>query len=134
MYIVAIEILLFWIAFILGVYQEHLRDVVRGLWRSRRKPSDWWWIMKGMWKSKTFFAIGIMIALSFGIVFMNIAQEKTDEENMERIINDAIKANNERQNQITQDLIGRIDKVLEQNAEILARLEAQNVTGNTTNK
>ena len=134
MYLIFIEILLVWIAFILGIYQEHLRDVIRGLWRSRRKPSDWRWIMKGMWKSKTFFALAILIAMSAGIWFFNEAQERAMNENTERIINDVIERTDKQRNQKIDNLIDRIDKVLEQNAEILARLEAQNGKGNTTNK
>ncbi|MFC1965598.1 hypothetical protein ACFLWI_01430 [Chloroflexota bacterium] len=125
-----IEVLLIWIAFFVGVYQQHLSDVLQGLWRS---PRQWRQIVKGMWASKTFIALATIIAMSVGIYFLNTAQENAEEEYTERIIN-AIDGTTEKRNQRVDELLDRIDKMLEQNAKILERLEVQNVSGNTTSK
>lgn len=118
MYLVAIEILLIWIAFILGIYTQHLLEVASGLWQT---PENWWWIVIGMWNSNTFIALAIMIALSFAIYFINKRQKSRDDENTEQLIDKVIKRTDDQRNQDMKNLINRMDRLIE-------RLGGQNDT------
>jgi len=104
MHIVVIEVLLIWIAFIVGVYQQHFQDLLRALWH----PSLWRSAMKGMWNSKTFIAIAMLIGLSIGIYFLNSAQlqvtKEVEEVNKTEIIN-AINNAQQENSQKLQELI-----------------------------
>lgn len=128
-----------WIAFLLGMYEKHLREACQGLLAS---PGDWRWIAKGMARSKTFFVFGLMIAMSVAVFFFNVWQiRETDRAvteayslmrnidlkqdiSQQRILReiDDISTSQDETNQKIQDLTGRIDK-------LLSMMEANSGTG-----
>ena len=77
-----------------------------------------------MWNSKTFFAFAVLIGLSVGIYFINVAQEwkltEVEEQRKMEIIY-AINSTQRENNQKFQELIDRIDK-------LIATMEVNNVS------
>jgi len=53
-----IEWFLVLVAFIVGVFQEHLRDVGKAI-----SDGDWEGAVSGMWNSGTFIALGILVVI-----------------------------------------------------------------------
>ncbi|MBI2868892.1 MAG: hypothetical protein HYX96_03595 [Chloroflexi bacterium] len=111
-----IEILLVWIAFIVGVFQENFGHILRDLWRD---PRHWRWVVKGMWGSKTFVALALLIAMSVGIYFLNSTQENASDKNTDRII-DAINKQTE-----------KLDVISNKNLDIFNAIQQGGINGNT---
>ena len=85
--------------------------------------------MKGTFTKRTAFPLIILILLSATIFVINYFEEKNTAQRDTELIESANETNKK-----LGELISQIDKLLEQNAEILKRLEAQNVTGNTASE
>ena len=112
----AMEILLIWIAFILAFFTDHIKNIYNTLQPKPISRQRWWAVMKGTFTKKTAFPMIILALLSVAIFTINYFEAKSI-------------------SQRDSELINRIDKVLEQNAEILKLLETQlEAQNDSTNK
>jgi len=77
------EILFVWVAFIIGVFQDNFKDVIKGI-----LSGDWKGVEIGMSASGSFIALGILLMLSVIIFLMRRKENRKQEE--ARIIQSAI--------------------------------------------
>src|SRR3972149_2950786 len=76
-----IEILLVWVAFIVGVYQQHFQNLLRAIWY----PDLWRSAVNSILSFQTLFPLVVLIGLSVGVYFLDKAFKRTADQRRQEL-------------------------------------------------